>query len=120
MNLTPRQLSVLLRRVDHPVQPVDGDCEPWSAWIEQELRRAGVTRARARWAWFESDMDFDEGRRTVILAGHRIVLVDTEDLVVDFTARQYAPGLPARWIAPLASYSAMMCSVLTAQRTRLA
>jgi hypothetical protein len=110
----------LLINVEEPVHPVDGDCEPWSRWIASELRERQVP-AKVQTVWFETDMNFGDGTKTVILAGHVVVFieVDQQTVVADFTARQYAPDLPARWIVGLEEYRERMCAVLAAERMRV-
>lgn len=104
------RLESVLRVVEEPGTPVKGDCEPWSKWIVDVLLRADIP-AKVQWMFGMSTqpgvLPGSTAVPLVIVLGHAAVLVGTTT-IVDFTARQYHPLLPTRWIVGVDEYKATL------------
>lgn len=105
----PADLIAALASFPHPAQPVDGDCIAWANRITVALQQSGFPEAQtvlvAGWA----DRD-----ATVLLFAHQATMAG--DWVADFTARQFAPELPARWVGAIASYAGQLEAATGAAR----
>lgn len=85
-----------LAPIAEPANPLDGDCIEYSNLVTAALSGAGLPAEQATiFGWI------DHGGKS-ILFGHYATLVG--DLIIDFTARQFHPELPARWIVPVKEY----------------
>jgi hypothetical protein len=89
-----------LSGLQEPEQPVDGDCLRFESLVAQRLNEAGLeARSVVVLGWV---------RAGVVAFAHRVTLCDK--FVVDFTARQFHPAAPRRWIAPASTYRARLAA----------
>lgn len=101
--LATGSLVEVLAGVAEPAIPRDGDCIEYSELVTSTLNDADIPANRVTvLGWI------DHGGRA-ILFGHYATQVG--DTVVDFTARQYHPQLPARWIAPVEEYCTQLAEL---------
>lgn len=111
------RLVEALRVVEEPERPVDGDCDPWSKWIALELHEAGIpAKVQLLFGMIPQPgvLPGSTAVPLVIVYGHACVLVGTTT-IVDFTARQFHPNLPARWITTVDDYKATLARVTMVQ-----
>jgi hypothetical protein len=94
MDLTER-IEAVLAELPEQGEPVDGDCLTLAPLITAMLYEAGLpARTVTVWGWLGGGL---------VGFVHMATLVDP-GTVVDFTARQYGPAAPGRWIAPVDGY----------------
>jgi hypothetical protein len=89
------RIEAALAELPAPEQPTDGDCLTLAPLVTSILTEAGLpARTVAVWGWLGGNV-----------AGfvHMVTLVDP-GTIVDFTARQFSPDAPGRWIAPVDGY----------------
>ncbi|MEH0985878.1 DUF6283 family protein [Micromonospora sp. CPCC 205556] len=112
-----RGLDVAVQTLPAPWTPVDGDCLTWAPSTATRLRDLGYPARDidvAGWA--------DYGA-AIIAFVHRTVLVCDGDpadgQVVDVTARQFDPRLPARWLIAWPAYLDALAGATGVERVTL-
>lgn len=97
------RIEAALSGLAPPPQPLDGSCLRWSLQITRTLVDAGfAARTVSVVGWV------DRGGKLVGWL-HQATMVD--GLVVDYTARQFSPDLPARWMVPWPEYTRAMAAI---------
>ncbi len=92
--------------LEYPVRPVAGDCLVWAPRVTATLVEAGILAETVNVAGvgLASTLASPSGvaEDEVIQFIHSVTLVG--DLIIDYTARQFSPTLPDRWISHKDSY----------------
>ncbi|MGQ5261052.1 DUF6283 family protein [Micromonospora sp. ZYX-F-536] len=114
--ISARRLPAVVRELPAPPAPADGDCLTWAPATAERLRQLGYPAQVldvAGWA--------DE-QAGVVAFIHRTVLLaepggdPTGWQIVDVTARQFDPTLPARWLTSWHDYLTALAEATGAQR----
>ncbi|MGS2619304.1 DUF6283 family protein [Micromonospora sp. LZ34] len=114
--IAARRLPAAVRELPVPPAPADGDCLTWAPATAKRLRQLGYPAQVvdvAGWA--------DE-QAGVVAFIHRTVLVaepgsdPTGWHVIDVTARQFDPTLPARWLSRWHDYLTALADATGVQR----
>jgi hypothetical protein len=109
-----RGLDVAVRTLPAPWTPVDGDCLTWAPSTASRLRDLGYpARVIDVAGWVDHPAE-------IIAFVHRTVLVTdgepADGQVVDVTARQFDPRLPARWLTGWPDYVAALARATGVER----
>lgn len=106
-------LEVLLRGVEEPADPQDGDCMDLSHEITHTLWAAGQMAAKTvvAYGWIKMN------DQPAILFGHWVTRCD--GWIIDFTARQFNPELPARWFAREEPYKILLAKYTGAEHVKI-
>ncbi|MGW3607940.1 DUF6283 family protein [Micromonospora sp. NPDC005161] len=114
--IAARGLDAAVRTLSVPVVPVDGDCLTWAPATASRLRDLGYpARVVDVAGWLNKPAG-------VLAFVHRTVCVtDADDdladgRVVDVTARQFNPSLPARWLTGWSDYLAELAEAAGVDR----
>jgi hypothetical protein len=112
--IAARGLDVAVRKLPVPLTPVDGACLTWAPATASRLRDLGYPAQVVQVAGW---LDHAAG---VVAFVHRTVLVTGgiagDGRVVDVTARQFDPTLPACWLTSWSEYLADLAVATGADR----
>lgn len=104
--ITARGLDAAVAALAVPPSPVDGDCLTWAPATAGRLRQRGYPAQVIQVAGWINRKGALIGfvHRTVLVADPNADPDPAGGLVVDVTARQFDPSLPARWLTGWLDY----------------
>ncbi|MBQ0896750.1 hypothetical protein KBX37_27275 [Micromonospora sp. U56] len=114
--VTARALPTLVRELPVPAAPADGDCLTWAPATAERLRQHGYP------AQVISVAGWTDEQARIISFVHRTVLIAEPGAdpagwrIVDVTARQFDPTLPARWLTSWHHYLTALADATGVQR----